>query len=83
MAKVLNKVDDIDRSDYDKLVDATADTISQYGGINWLVSDDPYIETPSNVNADAHPVEQPFDTIEDNDDLPWYTDDDAELFMKR
>lgn len=82
MVKVLNKGDDIDRSYYDKLVDAAADTISQYGDINWFVSDDPYIEAPSSVNADAHPVEQPFDTIED-DDLPWYTDDDAELFMKR
>ena len=80
MVKVLNKENDIDRSYYDKLVDAAADTISQYGDINWFVSDDPYIEAPSSVNADMHPVEQPFDTIED-DDPPWY--DDAELFMKR
>ena len=80
MVKVLNKENDIDRSYYDKLVDTAADTISQYGDINWFVSDDPYIEAPSSVNADMHPVEQPFDTIED-DDLPWY--DDAELFMKR
>ena len=81
MVKVLNKENDIDRSYYDKLVDAAADTISQYGDINWFVSDDPYIEAPSSVNADMHPVEQPFDTIEEDDDLPWY--DDAELFMKR
>ena len=81
MVKVLNKENDIDRSYYDKLVDTAADTISQYGDINWFVSDDPYIEAPSSVNADMHPVEQPFDTIEEDDDLPWY--DDAELFMKR
>ena len=81
MVKVLNKENDIDRSYYDKLVDAAADTISQYGDINWFVSDDPYIEAPSSVNANKHPVEQPFDTVEDDDDLPWY--DDAELFMKR
>ena len=81
MVKVLNKENDIDRSYYDKLVDAAADTISQYGDINWFVSDDPYIETPSSVNADMHPVEQPFDTIEDVDP-PWY-EDNAELFMKR
>ena len=80
MVKVLDKGDDIDRSYYDKLVDAAVDTISQYGDINWFVSDDPYIEAPSSVNADMHPVEQPFDTIED-DDPPWY--DEAELFMKR
>ena len=81
MVKVLNKGDDIDRSYYDKLVDAAADTISQYGDINWFVSDDPYIESPVSASADAHPVENPFDTVEDDDDLPWY--DDAELFMKR
>ena len=83
MVKVLEKENDIDRSYYDKLVDDAADTISKYGDFNWFVSDDPYIETPNSMNADMHPVEQPFDTVADDNDLPWYTDDEAELFMKR
>ena len=39
--KVLEKQDDIDRSYYDKMVDAAVDTISQYGDFEWFVSDDP------------------------------------------
>lgn len=40
MVKELGKEKDIDRSYYDKLVDAAADTISQYGDFEWFVSDD-------------------------------------------
>ena len=43
--KVLGKQDDIDRSYYDKMVDAAVDTISQYGDFEWFVSDDPVQET--------------------------------------
>ena len=91
MVKTLGKEDDIDLGYYNELVDAAVHGsgsgasrkpgISDFGDFEWFVSDDPYIEAPSSVNADAHPVEQPFDTNEDDDDLPWY--DDAELFMKR
>ena len=90
MVKTLGKEDDIDLSYYNELVDSAVHGsgsgasrkpgISDFGDFEWFVSDDPYIEAPSSVNADMHPVEQPFDTIED-DDPPWY--DDAELFMKR
>lgn len=40
MVKELGKEADIDRSFYDKLVDAAVDTISQYGDFEWFVSDD-------------------------------------------
>ena len=36
----LEKFDDIDRSYYDKLVDAAVDTISQFGDMGWFLSDD-------------------------------------------
>ena len=91
MVKTLGKEDDIDLSYYNELVDSAVHGsgsgasrkpgISDFGDFEWFVSDDPYIEAPSSVNADMHPVEQPFDSIEEDDDLPWY--DDAELFMKR
>lgn len=38
--KNLEKFDDIDRSYYDKLVDAAVDTISQFGDMGWFLSDD-------------------------------------------
>ena len=38
--KTLGKENDIDRSYYDKLVDAAVETISQYGDFEWFVSDD-------------------------------------------
>lgn len=37
--KVLGKEDSIDRSYYDKLVNAAADVISQYGDLEWFLSD--------------------------------------------
>ena len=43
MVKELNKIDDIDRSYYDKLVDDAVANISQYGDFEWFVSDDPYV----------------------------------------
>ena len=74
--------DAIDRTYYNKLVDDAVESISKYGDFTWFVSDDPYIGDSSSVNADAHPVEQPFDTMVD-DSPPWYEDDPAELFKKR
>ena len=41
--KLLEKQNDIDRSYYDKLVDAAVETISKYGDFEWFASDDPYI----------------------------------------
>lgn len=39
MVKELDKIDDIDRSYYDKLVNDAADVISKYGDFEWFVSD--------------------------------------------
>jgi hypothetical protein len=39
MIQTLGKEKDIDRSYYDKLVDAAIETISQYGDFEWFVSD--------------------------------------------
>lgn len=41
--KILGKEKDIDRSYYDKQVDAAITDISKYGDFEWFVSDDPYI----------------------------------------
>ena len=41
--KLLEKQNDIDRSYYDKLVDAAVETIGKYGDFEWFASDDPYI----------------------------------------
>ena len=40
LVRELNKIDDIDRAYYDKLVDDAVDTISGYGDFEWFVSDD-------------------------------------------
>ena len=46
MVKNLDKVDDIDRSYYDKLVDDAVATISAYGDFEWFASDDVYGKAP-------------------------------------
>lgn len=40
MVKDMGKIDDIDRSYYDKLVNNAHDTICKYGDFEWFVSDD-------------------------------------------
>jgi hypothetical protein len=64
IVKTLGKEDDIDRSYYDKLVDNAVETISQYGDLEWFVSDDPYIG-PDYDNR-GRPVYHP-----EEDDVPW------------
>lgn len=44
MVKELDKGNDIDRSYYDNLVTNAANDISQYGDLEWFISDDPYTE---------------------------------------
>ena len=44
MVKELGKENDIDRSYYDKLVDAAVESIFKYGDYYWFVSDEPYIK---------------------------------------
>ena len=43
MVKELGKESDIDRSYYEKMVDAAIDTISSYGDFEWFVSNEPYV----------------------------------------
>lgn len=43
MVRTLEKQNDIDRSYYDKLVDAAVEAIGKYGDFEWFASDDPYI----------------------------------------
>lgn len=40
MVRELDKIDDIDKSYYDHLVNEAVDTISQFGDFEWFVSDD-------------------------------------------
>ena len=63
--RLLNKEKDVDRSYYDKLVDAAIDTISHYGDFERFVADEPYV-APSIEGNDFPPDE----------DAPWYTDDE-------
>lgn len=48
MVLELDRIDDVDRSYYDKLVTDAASTISQYGDFEWFVSDDPYVPVSKN-----------------------------------
>ena len=43
MVSTLEKEDSIDRSYYDKMVDAAVDSISTYGDFEWFISNDPYV----------------------------------------
>jgi hypothetical protein len=47
MVKSLGKEADIDRSYYDKLVDAAVLDISQWGDFEWFTSDEPYVNDES------------------------------------
>ena len=55
MVRDLGKEDDIDRSYYDKLVDDAADAISQYGDLEWFVSDDPVEPISQTSNSESPP----------------------------
>lgn len=54
MVRTLGREADIDRSYYDKMVDAAIETISEYGDFEQFVSNDPYISdnTPPWFGAD-------------------------------
>lgn len=54
MVKALGKEDDIDRSYYDKLVDAAIESISQFGDYYWFVSDEPYVGP--NYDGSGRPI---------------------------
>lgn len=82
MVRTLGKESDIDRSYYDKLVDAAVETISQFGDFEYFASDDPYVGPPF---MDGSPLYHQSDyPIVDPDELPWYTDEEmARLFDRR
>ena len=42
--RVLNKESDIERFYYDELVNKAVEEISEYGDIEWFISDDPYVK---------------------------------------
>ena len=54
------KENDIDRSYYDKLVDAAAEAIGQYGDLEWFISDDPV------------PAVAPWFAPDGVNDVPWF-----------
>ena len=56
----LKKENDIDRSYYDKLVDAAAEAIGQYGDLEWFISDDPV------------PAVAPWFAPDGVNDVPWF-----------
>jgi len=80
MVRKLGKEADIDRSYYDKLVDAAVETISQFGDFEYFASDDPYIGPPF---LDGKPCYYPLELlpVDDPNELPWYTEE--ELFNRR
>ena len=82
MVRTLGKENDIDRSYYDKLVDAAVETISQFGDFEYFASDDPYIGPPL---LDGSPLYHPSDFPPDDPGMmPWYDDETLdEMFRKR
>ena len=81
MVRTLGKENDIDRSYYDKLVDAAVETISQFGDFEEFVSDDPYIGPPI---FDGRPLYyNPDFPPDDPGAVPWYSDEELELFKRR
>lgn len=63
--QILGKEKDIDRSYYDKLVNAAVESISQYGDFERFISEEPYKPLPG---IDFPPDEDP----------PWYTPEELE-----
>lgn len=63
--QVLRKEKDIDRSYYDKLVNAAIESISQYGDFERFIAEEPYKPLPG---IDFPPDEDP----------PWYTPEELE-----
>lgn len=63
--QILGKEKDIDRSYYDKLVNAAVESISQYGDFERFVAEEPYKSLPG---IDFPPDEDP----------PWYTPEELE-----
>jgi hypothetical protein len=81
MVRKLGKENNIDRSYYDKLVDAAVETISQFGDFEYFASDDPYIGPPI---LDGRPLYYPVELpVDDPSECPWYSDEELEAFKRR
>ena len=69
MVRKMGKENTIDRSYYDKLVDAAVETISQFGDFEFFASDDPYVGPPF---LDGKPLYYPLDLpVDDPTEVPW------------
>jgi hypothetical protein len=81
MVRTLGKEADIDRSYYDELVDAAVETIGKYGDFEYFASDDPYVGPPI---LDGRPLYYPTELpVDDPTEMPWYTDEELEMFKRR
>lgn len=58
LVKELGKEDSIDRSYYDAMVDAAADSIREYGDLEWFISEEPYVMGKT-VTLDTAPWQMP------------------------
>ncbi len=78
--KTLGKEDDIDKSYHKRLVDDAVLAISQYCDFEQFVADEPFSsEFLGTLPEFPLPTGGPFD----DDELPWYTDDELDAFKKR
>ena len=78
--KTLEKEDDIDKSYYKRLVDDAVLAISQYCDFEQFVADEPFSsDSLGTLPEFPLPTGGPFE----DDDLPWYTDDELDAFKKR
>ena len=78
--KTLGKEDDIDKSYHKRLVDDAVLAISQYCDFEQFVADEPFSsESLGTLPEFPLPTGGPFD----DDDLPWYEDEELEMFKRR
>ena len=78
--KTLAKEDDIDKSYHKRLVDDAVLAISQYCDFEQFVADEPFSsDSLGTLPEFPLPTGGPFE----DDELPWYTDDELDAFKKR
>lgn len=78
--ETLGKEDDIDKSYHKRLVDDAVLAISQYCDFEQFVADEPFSsDSLGTLPEFPLPTGGPFE----DDDLPWYTDDELDAFKKR
>ena len=78
--KTLGKEDDIDKSYHKRLVDDAVLAISQYCDFEQFVADEPFSsDSLGTLPEFPLPTGGPFD----DDELPWYEDEELEMFKRR